>query len=89
MVAPFVSREKRTTPPLLQEHSEGRNTTNTITDTRMGNFSQRSPNHWGNAGKNGMNGFLKNKSNKDGRFFRPTSFYSEPERSKKKQKTEI
>lgn len=65
---------KRITLPLLQVRSEERNTTNMITAIQTENCSQRLPNHWRNAENVGMNGYLKSRSNTDGRFFRPLLF---------------
>ena len=65
---------KRITLPLLQVRSEERNTTNMITTIQTENYSLPLPNLWKNAENAGTNGYLKSRSNTDGRFFLPLLF---------------
>ena len=65
---------KRITLPLLQVRSEERNTTNMITAIQTENYSLPLPNLWKNAKNVGTNGYLKSRSNTDGRKNRPLLF---------------
>ena len=73
-VARFASRAKKTTQPLLQVPSEERNTTNMITAIQTENCSLPLPSLWKNAENVGTNGYLKSRSNTDGRKNRPLLF---------------
>lgn len=71
-VALFVSKAKKTTLLLSQEHSEERNTINMTTGTQTENCSLQSPSHWKNAENDEMSGSQKSKDNRRG--FRPLLF---------------